>query len=148
MTLPTSLPTVVGLTMSSLRSTFVRWAPSTAGLEACKKGWVSGGSYSKGDAKNGRGRGNDVGTYSVTSCELLLCAYDCSASLRGVESALASDDCLSCSAAATSLAPNFGDGVPVIHGLECVRYNVEGVECSGRRQRLLFGERYIRLRLC
>ncbi len=35
MTSPTSLPTVVGLTISSLRSTLVRCWPSTAGLEAC-----------------------------------------------------------------------------------------------------------------
>jgi len=36
MTAPTSLPIVVGLTMSSERSTLVRCWPSTPGLEACE----------------------------------------------------------------------------------------------------------------
>ncbi len=71
-------------------------------------------------------------TYSITGCELLLCAYDCSASLGGVEGAFASYDCLSCGATAAGLAADFGDGVPVVHGQECVMCERQRVVSDGR----------------
>lgn len=54
-------------------------------------------------------------TYRVSSTELLLCAYDGSASLCGVESRFASYDRLSCCSAPAGLGSNFRNSVPVIH---------------------------------
>jgi hypothetical protein len=54
--------------------------------------------------------------YGIASAEFLLCSDHRSASLGGVESALASYDGFSCcSSRSTGLAPDLRDGIPVIH---------------------------------
>lgn len=61
------------------------------------------------------------GTYGVASCELLFCADDRAAALRGVERALASHDCLSSCAATAGLAADLRDGIPVFRHDECLQ---------------------------
>lgn len=54
-------------------------------------------------------------TYSVTSTEFFLSSNNSSASLGSIERTLSLNGGLSGSSAATSLASNLSDGIPVVH---------------------------------
>jgi hypothetical protein len=68
------------------------------------------------DVTDGRekGRGEVASTYSVTGTELLLRRDGTPAAHGCVESRLAAHDCLAVAAAATHLASNLGNGIPVV----------------------------------
>lgn len=98
MACPTSSPTVLGLMISSLRSTFVRCCPSTEGFwgsrfSLYREFWLRRGAY------------------CVSARELLLCGNNSTGSLGGVEGGFAFHHCLALasSAASASLATDASD---------------------------------------
>lgn len=152
---PTRLPTVFGLMMSSERSTLVRrWPSPDPVYEVRQPHGLS--IIAVGEARTRKRTRclaclpkaaraptpNPVstgpmagGTYGSVGCAvLLLCAQDVAATLSGVECRLSTDNCLALGGArAASLAANLGNGVPVIHLVGCLWWEV----VRNRRKALL-----------
>lgn len=107
---PTWVPTVLGLMMSSLRSTFVRCWPSGAPVRPAYFIPVSIILYFSRD--NGRGKK----TYSVASGVFLLSANHETGSLRCVKGAAALDDGFALDTAGSVLGADASNVVPVLVG--------------------------------
>ena len=61
----------------------------------------------------GEGGGKDS-TYGVPCCIFLFCGYDLTGTLGSIKSTFATDDSFTLRGAATGLAADFSDGVPIV----------------------------------
>jgi hypothetical protein len=139
---PTVLPMVLGLMMSSERSTLVRRWPSPPPVWGCCQlkiaGWRGHGVRLVMMAHTGRpSTGWREATYRVGRAVLLLRAENSTTALSGVESTLAADDRLLLRLArSTDLAADLGDVVPVVRHCAGLMYlersGEEVLESSGR----------------
>lgn len=119
---PTRVPTVLGLTMSSLRSTFVRCWPSTAPERAA---WCAVSVGAVGKVVGGRR------AYGIASGELLLRRDNGAGALGGVERRAAADDRLALrGAGAARAAADLGYRVPVVGHAVCLLVVVVVVVCG------------------
>jgi len=64
-------------------------------------------------------------TYRIAGGVLLLCGHDRTASLSGVEGALSTHNGLAHAAGAASLAPDLGDGIPIVRHIDGGRWLLE-----------------------
>lgn len=60
--------------------------------------------------------------YDITGSEFLLCTDDSTGTLSSVQSALATDDSLTLRGPSARLAPDLGDGVPIVRHVEGPRF--------------------------